>query len=602
MTGENEEQNGFKEVFLPPNETTSLISSNNKGNTTSNGSNGSNSKGTIVIGSAAEKSKKGARPTVAQFFYPSVNPTIQAYYRFTVTPLHPFAALHTRPLDGPMSVQQQQSTSPNSDPNVQPSSVSGLLRRSAVLPSHGTDPSGNWILVSVGSRSGWAKKCQFTPYVHGADANSNANESANENENENAAATAQDSNSKPYPKQNSATFTLANSFIAKEGWMGNQVFLLKGKIMLGSDAPLFFFTNFLILFGLGVYYTIILPHLYRLERDDNEANTERPLQWTTHSATTISASVFGILTIVLLWICALTDPGILPPISCPVKAPIPSRHKPYSGINSNGGTSSGSRSSISKSSSPEAEVEYETEIVQIGGPLGFRYCSTCNIFRPPRAKHCNSCNVCVSKFDHHCPWVGNCIGNRNHRYFFGFLICVTLLTVIVTFTCIRIFMQTFHDLDKGEQAEDLEKERHSHSSHTSYIVYECIKAEPTAVILSFFTLLCAWSLASLTCFHGLIITIGQTTNERVRGVYDVLQNPGDKGIARNWFGALCSEIPESRIPKDFSQVVECRKGREERDGRGRDIEGSGETVYNSVLAGEAVADAVAAKNGIVYSF
>ena len=589
MTARKEDQNGSgsDKIFLAAaNETTSLInSSNNKGN---NKGNTKGSNGNIGIGSAAEQSKNVARPTVAQFFYPSVNPTIQAYYRFTVTPLRPFAALHTRPLDGPMSVQQQQSASPNSDPNVQPSTVSGLLRRSAVLPSHGTDPSGNWILVSVGSRSGWAKKSQFTPF------------DADESSNSNAKSMAQDA--KTYPKQTSATFTLANTFIAKEGWMGNQVFLLKGKIMLGSDAPLFFFTNFLILFGLGVYYTIILPHLYLLERVDNEANTERPLQWTTHSATTISASVFGILTIFLLWVCALTDPGILPPISCPVKAPIPSRHnKPYN--SASGGTS-------------PCEVKHETEAVQIGGPLGFRYCSTCNIFRPPRAKHCNSCNVCVSKFDHHCPWVGNCIGNRNHRYFFGFLICVTLLTVIVTFTCIRIFIQTFHDLEKGDlplhvgqeagnvngngNGNDQKFEEGRHSSHSSYIVYECIKAEPTAVILSFFTLLCAWSLASLACFHGLIITIGQTTNERVRGVYDALENPGDKGIVRNWFGALCSEIPASRIPMDFSEVVECRNGRKDRDGR--DIEGSGETVYNSVLAAEAVADAVAIKNGIVYAF
>jgi hypothetical protein len=83
----------------------------------------------------------------------------------------------------------------------------------------------------------------------------------------------------------------------------------------------------------------------------------------------------------------------------------------------------------------------------------------------------------------------------------------------------------------------------------------------------------------------------------VRGVYDALENPANKGVARNWFGALCSEIPESRIPRDFSQIVDCRVGRD-----GREIEGSGETVYNSVLAAEAVAAAIAAEDGIVYAF
>jgi len=551
-------------------ETTSLIGKNDNSSI--------NAKGSI----SEYKSKKEGRPTVEQFYFPAVNPTIQAYYRFTVTPLTPFAALHTRPLDGPMSIQHQ---SPDIDPNVQPSTVSGLLRRSAVLPSHGTDPSGEWILVSVGSRSGWAKKSLLSPLT---------NEHAEEQ-----AALAQDSKQHG---QTSATFTRANTFRAKEGWMGNQVFLLKGKLMLGSDAPLFFFTNFLMLFALVVYYFIILPHLYHLDRAHHDSNTETLLQWTTHSATTISTTLLGALAVVLLWISALTDPGILPPISCPVKAPIPTRQKKVN-----------------------CEI-IEQEVVQIGGPLGFRYCSTCNIFRPPRAKHCNSCNVCVSKFDHHCPWVGNCIGSRNHRYFFGFLVCVTLLTILVTFSCIRIFLETFHDLERGslhngidgtngdigigtgtgtgtgtsfENGIDNDSEER-HTSHASYVIYECIRSEPSAVILSFFTLLCAWSLASLTCFHGLIITIGQTTNERVRGVYDALENPANKGAATNWFGALCSEIPESRIPRDFSKIVDCRVVRANSDEE--DMEGSGETVYNSMLASEAVSAAVAAEDGIVYPF
>eukprot|EP00546_Thalassionema_frauenfeldii_P014970 CAMPEP_0178914050 /NCGR_PEP_ID=MMETSP0786-20121207/11192_1 /TAXON_ID=186022 /ORGANISM="Thalassionema frauenfeldii, Strain CCMP 1798" /LENGTH=140 /DNA_ID=CAMNT_0020586879 /DNA_START=196 /DNA_END=615 /DNA_ORIENTATION=- len=78
--------------------------------------------------------------TVQDYFFPANNPTIQRYYRFTASPTSPFAALHKRP--------------GSSDAG----GVTGLLRRSAVLPSHGTDRSGEWILVSVGGRSGWARK------------------------------------------------------------------------------------------------------------------------------------------------------------------------------------------------------------------------------------------------------------------------------------------------------------------------------------------------------------------------------------------------------------------------------------------------------------
>jgi hypothetical protein len=81
---------------------------------------------------------------------------------------------------------------------------------------------------------------------------------------------------------------------------------------------------------------------------------------------------------------------------------------------------------------------------------------------------------------------------------------------------------------------------------------------PIEVGLCLFTLLCAWSLTSLTCFHGLIISLAQTTNERVRGVYQYggIHNPADMGCWKNWFTLFCySRVPASLLPNDFSALV-----------------------------------------------
>lgn len=289
-------------------ESTALLNGSEEGNGTiaSNGADPSAELGVDPIQNDVLHPLPEKSPTVKQYYFTPNNPTVQRYYRFAATPITPIVALHKQPGSANSAIIS--------------SGVTGLLRRSAVVPSHGTDVSGDWILVSVGGRSGWARKKR--------------------------------------PEQHFSGFTLAESFGATEGWMGNHSFLCGGKIMLGSDASSLVFTNVLLLIGYAFHFVMVIPELRKIEVDHPNAVFTlyaEPVFW--------ASVVLGSLSVIMLWISATMDPGIIPAVSSPVKVPVPPPHIP------------------------------------LGGPLGYRYCSSCNIFRPPRSKHCNSCNVCVSKFD-----------------------------------------------------------------------------------------------------------------------------------------------------------------------------------------------------------
>ncbi|KAL1922391.1 uncharacterized protein VTP21DRAFT_9930 [Calcarisporiella thermophila] len=78
---------------------------------------------------------------------------------------------------------------------------------------------------------------------------------------------------------------------------------------------------------------------------------------------------------------------------------------------------------ITPSGHPPAQWNpHWTETISLATPRRkFRYCRTCNSFKPPRTHHCQHCKKCILKMDHHCQLIDNCIGYRNLGHFVRFL-------------------------------------------------------------------------------------------------------------------------------------------------------------------------------------
>ena len=182
---------------------------------------------------------------------------------------------------------------------------------------------------------------------------------------------------------------------------------------------------------------------------------------------------------------------------------------------------------------PKNYKRTEAKIFQLGYIKSFKYCSTCGIIRPNRSTHCCDCNNCVERLDHHCPWIGNCAGKRNYTYFFIFLICLNILSILVIAFCItHIVKKVNYYSNLNRDLPESEKIRHVTAYSFCEVIISLYLIIYTAIMMCFIT--------GLLFYHTRLVLVNSTTKEELKLLFKNSQgNPYKRNICTNIKNVLC---------------------------------------------------------------
>jgi len=289
---------------------------------------------------------------------------------------------------------------------------------------------------------------------------------------------------------------------------GRNTFFCNGRCIMAGDPGVFYLTIGLIIVCSALFFSFECRLTY------GDVN-QMPYGF----LVIIGGGILFLLTLLNLLRTACSDPGIIP------------------------------RATHSEAANTEAQIKaHEQSTGQLNKPrikivnikgmaVKLKYCYTCRIFRPPRASHCSLCNNCVARFDHHCPWVGNCVGVRNYRYFYLFLLNLSLFCIYL-FSCSIAHLVLF--------TKRMENQNSNAQESALLLTFKESWGSLIEILICFFSI---WSILGLASFHTYLTTFNITTNEDIKGSWDKRRqpeafNPFDQGsYFSNCMTVLCGVIP-----------------------------------------------------------
>uniref|UniRef100_A0A7S0FUU4 Palmitoyltransferase n=1 Tax=Pyrodinium bahamense TaxID=73915 RepID=A0A7S0FUU4_9DINO len=267
----------------------------------------------------------------------------------------------------------------------------------------------------------------------------------------------------------------------------NKVFC-KGRLISGPDVRSCAFS------ALMIVVPSVLWHV------------DATLMYERYTPIPILIGLMQLASLVLLLVTAFSDPGIMP------------RQRDYS-------EQYDDRTKAFRNKQPPRYYE----VLMRGHPFKLKYCTTCNIYRPPRCTHCSVCENCIERFDHHCPWIGNCIGKRNYWLFYSFISCTGFMNFSVLVSSVAQILIVFMEFMDGEMG-------------AGSALVKTLAQEPLIAAVIVYCLTIVWFTVGLCIYHNYLVCTNQTTYEQIKGAYRNVTNPFTRGVLANCADVLCSRV------------------------------------------------------------